>query len=93
MKEIKNKRKGKGRRWNPFFYMLLISKDARIILNQGRMALFRSHNMPGEQGCRKHLKLGGHDTLRALFRKKMGAFSKNKEGTSLFIAKSLANSR
>ena len=43
---------------------------------------------PPNQGRRKHLKLGGHDTSRALFPKKKGAFSKNEEGTSLFIAKS-----
>ena len=30
------------------------------------------------QGGSKHLKLGGHDALRALFLKKKGAFSKNK---------------
>ena len=29
-----------------------------------------------------------HETLRALFLKKQGAFSKNKKGTSLFTAKS-----
>ena len=41
------------------------------------------------QERRKHLKLGGgHDTSRALFLKKKGAFSKNEKGTSLFIAKS-----
>ena len=40
------------------------------------------------QGNRKHLKLGD-TTLRWHFSlKKEGAFSKNKEGTSLFISKS-----
>ena len=32
--------------------------------------------------------LEGHDTSRALLLKKKGVFSKNKKGTSLFIAKS-----
>ena len=50
--------------------------------------LFNSGNA---QGRRKHLKLGGGGTtLREhFFLKKKGAFSKNKEGTSLFILKSV----
>ena len=41
------------------------------------------------QGRNKHLKLGGGATLRGhFFLKKKGAFSENKKGTSLFIAKS-----
>ena len=32
--------------------------------------------------------LGGHDAPRALFSLEKGTFSKNKKGTSLFIAKS-----
>ena len=43
----------------------------------------------GQQGRRKDLKLGGSTKLREhFFLKKNGAFSKNKKGTYLFIAKS-----
>ena len=41
------------------------------------------------QGRRKHLQLGGGTTLQGQFSPKTkGEFSRNKEGTSLFIGKS-----
>ena len=41
-----------------------------------------------DQRHRKHLKLGGTTLEGHLFPEEKGAFSKNKKGTSLFIAKS-----
>ena len=41
-----------------------------------------------KQGCTKHLKLGGHNSSRALSSLRHEATFKDKKGTSLFIAKS-----
>ena len=47
-----------------------------------------SYGLKSEQGRRKHLKLGGARLFKASFFLEKGALSKNKKGTSLFIAKS-----
>ena len=48
------------------------------------------YHCPGVQlaGTQEASQTWGHDTSRALFPKKKGAFSRNKKGTSLSIAKS-----
>ena len=43
------------------------------------------------QGRRKHLKNGGARHFEGKFSFRKGAFSKNKKGTSLFIAKPLGH--
>ena len=64
-----------------------IHTHGNATLVKGKFHCNSSISYQRNQG-RRISNLGGHDTSRALFLKRKGAFSKNEKGTSLFIAKS-----